>query len=74
MKALSRFISLADYGAKTLFRGVGMALALAILFVGADCSGREMGTNELAASGRQWRFRRWLRRWKMTCKASGRFK
>ena len=63
MKAVSRLTSFAGYGAKALFRGAGMALSLTVLFIGSDCFGRGMGTNELAALGRQWRFRRWLRWW-----------
>lgn len=49
MKAVSRLTSFAGYGAKALFRGAGMALSLTVLFIGSDCFGRGMGTNELAA-------------------------
>ena len=49
MKAVSRLTSFAGYGAKALFRGAGMALSLTVSFIGSDCFGRGMGTNELAA-------------------------
>lgn len=50
MKAVSRLTSFAGYSAKALFRGAGMALSLTVLFIGSDCFGRGMGTNEL----RRW--------------------